>query len=978
MKKRYLFVLAVLPLSTGCVAGQNIYNYLTPDSSDYRLSNDVTKIELDDINLRVEILDKDTIRFETKYTDPVRNASYYTDRNTFLIPARDTYHGIGDDYKVDEDGNRCVITFNGNKDQIIINKTRFKNYSNITIRRNGKEVYNSGDGLSTKDINNGDLPVPGKDEASAYRLIDYPRILIPNGGYNPVSKYEVPQFYDTNGYEIQDTKDLYVMLYDNDAIKLRRLYNKLAGPAEMVRLATLGAWDSRYYPYNEHTVQLEVDNYHKYGLPLDNFVIDTDWRFAVSGTGYNVNTDLFPDMPRTLASLHAQNLEVAFNDHPEPVRSGANVLEVDEVENRYKNLRKILDMGLDTWWYDRNWSTSLVSPVRDAEGNDLIRHETWGDYLFNDITRQYYRDKARGNPNYRRPTTMTNLVDVANGTWNGTKDTASHRYSFQWTGDTVPDELPTEINNVVKAGNNGVAYMSSDLAAHTGDVASNYYYSRWIQYGALSPIFRIHCTRDLPIHCQPWYRLEDNDAWEGDPEAVTRFKKYVDMRYRLIPLFYQLANENYETGLPLARALAFKYPNDKNVAGMEDEWMLGNNILFAPLSEHENQSAIVTGGEWTVKYHNLQKDDTGHYPLNTEGDDWTNPTTHEDKDFEYSKTIATGTPLTFNDMTIDLPEGVQKMGHVAKFTGSFTPTADFEGLHLTGSVDDGIYVIIEDQNGGTFTSEWKDGSERKFNTGITLEKGKTYKATIYYYQNTGGGVMKLFEEGKQLEHTVEATEIKSVYLPKGDWYDPFHDVYYHSEGQWTEELASKDNRTYSVDQNAIFIRLGGMIPLVENAPTTKDINWKKVYYDVYPSTDATIADSSYLYEDDHDSVAYQNGEYRKSQYDYHLTEDDNYRYVNINLGGADGYYGDDYKVTDREYILRVHSLEDFKNANIESIMVDGEAKKGVLVTCENGKMPFGINFKANENDEITEISVPKSSVRKAHQIVIKYKKGGSR
>lgn len=969
-KRRFLF-LGILPLTMGCAAGLNIHDYLSYNQEEYPLSDQVTEIELNKIPMRVEILDEDTIRFEYKYYSPIYKKLGFLDRDTFLVPFRHKYHGISEIPTVIEQDNKCTISFKQTMIEIDTSDTSCRNFAHITIKRNNEVVYKTDEGLTNSDINSGDLPTPGIDTSKAHRLIDYPRVLIPNDGYSTLSAQKHPELATTGGYEIQDQKDLYVMIHEGDARKLRNLYNKLAGPSEMVRLAALGAWDSRYYPYNEHTVQLEVDNYHKYGLPLDNFVIDTDWRKAVSGAGYDVNTDLFPDMRGTISKLHAQNIEVMFNDHPEPVVSGMNVLGGQEIYNRNYNLQKILDLGLDTWWYDRNWSTALISPTI-KDGVELIRHETWGDYIFNDVTKQYYQSVAGNKDKYRRPTAMSNLVDVQNGSWDGTKDSASHRYSFQWTGDTNPDNLPTEINNVIKAGNNGIPYMSSDLAGHNVYVASNYYYARWIQYGAFSPIFRIHCTRDLPIHCQPWYRLEDNDAWEKDDNAVTRFKKYIDMRYRLMPLFYQLANENYETGLPIARALAFNYPDDENVKGMEDEWMLGNNILFAPLSEQESRRNIITDGEWTAHYHLLNEDNTGHYPINDDyNTEYKDPTSQE---FEtIGSNIPSGTKLNLNLEDLIRTDLGRNVGFVAKFEGDFIPTHDATNLKFTGSVDDGVYVVIDGQT--PYTSEWCDGSTRHFNTGINLTKGTKYHTTIYYYQNTSGGNLSLFEEGDHKSVNI-ANEVKSVYLPKGKWYDPFHNYYYDCSegGSWTENLTDDTLRTYDADQSPIFIRLGGMIPLVDNAPTTKDINWRNLYYDVYPSADESKSDSSYFYEDDYDSIGYQVGEYRKSNYGYHYEVDNNgYRKVIIDLGGANGSFDNDFEVTDRSYTLRIHNADNkFLNANIVSATVNGKEVEHPIDEGNVTSMPFNTHGKMNDTDEVTLITVPFDSVRKSHQIVITY------
>src|SRR5699024_2307044 len=115
-------------------------------------------------------------------------------------------------------------------------------------------------------------------------------------------------------------------------------------------------------------------------IPLDVLVIDTDWRLSGS-SGYKPNPKDFPNLKRFFREAHQLHAHVMFNDHPEP--HGPAPLSPEAIDFRYNHLSKILDQGLDIWWYDRNWRTSL----RDITLNHhTLRHETWGMKLYHDIT----------------------------------------------------------------------------------------------------------------------------------------------------------------------------------------------------------------------------------------------------------------------------------------------------------------------------------------------------------------------------------------------------------------------------------------------------------------------------------------------------------------------------------------------------------------------------------------------------------------
>jgi len=294
--------------------------------------------------------------------------------------------------------------------------------------------------------------------------------------------------------------------------------------------------------------------------------VDTGWRQGAS-TGYRPNTNLFPNMPRFLQEAHAKNVKVLFNDHPEPVYKGASGLDAKELNFRYDGLANLLDEGLDVWWYDRNWSVALVPPAPN------LRKEIWGMRLYHDTT-------ARVRPN-QRPLIMANVDGIDNGIRNRPMDVASHRYPFQWTGDIgpSPDYLRRGVENAVHAGVQSLfPYMSEDLGGHVADPTPEGYI-RWIEYGALSPVYRPHCTHN-----------HERMPWAFGPKAETIARNFLNMRYRLLPVFYAAAHENYETGEPLLRRLDLYFPEFPE-ARRDDEYLLGKDILVAPILQGANGSS---------------------------------------------------------------------------------------------------------------------------------------------------------------------------------------------------------------------------------------------------------------------------------------------------------------------------------------------------------------------------------------------------
>ena len=210
------------------------------------------------------------------------------------------------------------------------------------------------------------------------------------------------------------------------------------------------------------------------------------------------------------------------------------MFEPGEIAYREKNLQSIMDLGMDTWWYDRNWHTHLISPAK------AVQWESFGLYLFHDITKNFYCGKAGNKEIHRRPVVMGNVVDISNGDYIAIGDSASHRYAIQWTGDIASESctLAQEVKNLVLCSENCIPYMNSDCGGHTGNPDKEQFI-RWMQYGTLSPVFRPHCTKDV---------LRFREPWLYDEETLDIVREYNRLRYRLLPYLYARAYETYRTG----------------------------------------------------------------------------------------------------------------------------------------------------------------------------------------------------------------------------------------------------------------------------------------------------------------------------------------------------------------------------------------------------------------------------------------------
>lgn len=434
------------------------------------------------------------------------------------------------------------------------------------------------------------LPDPG-DTPEAYAIADSPRIVPAEWGIAQMPE-DNTAFTDLNGWDVtNNAPDLYVLLPEGNYRTLLKDFITLTGSSEMIPLKAFGLWYSKYSNISQDDALQDIDDFREHDFPLDYFGVDTDWRVG-GREGYELNTSKWPDLEGFLDTAHNEkNVKVYFNDHAKPVSgvmfddntltNGKSALGKEELAYRTANLEYYLDLGLDMWWYDRNWPYSVLSPFETLG----ISRDNFGMYVYQSI--QQLNDPDA------RPMIMGNVDGVDSGVLARPSNLTSHRYSVQWTGDTLcsMEGLSTDIASMVNSGVlSANPYVTHDNGGHAG-TQSAASYLRWVQFGAFSPVFRFHSS-GTDTDRAPW-------LYSGAEDTA---REYVNLRYRLLPVYYALAHENYITGLPILRRLDINYPG--YVESQDDsQYLLGDNILVAPLTSYNasgtsSRSVFLPDGTW--------------------------------------------------------------------------------------------------------------------------------------------------------------------------------------------------------------------------------------------------------------------------------------------------------------------------------------------------------------------------------------------
>lgn len=798
-------------------------------------------------DVRVQLLSDSLVRIEMKGREG------FEDRASFNVIKRTDWEDVA--YTTSETDTETLITTA--KYVVHVPKNASKNPVGAFITDPGGNELWTYVGNTDSNVF---LPSPS-DELKSWYFTDSPRVIPSENGYTPLDTAKA-----NNGWDMSnDATDLFVFLPGGSYETFAYDYITLTGPSEMVTLNMLGYWDSRYYEYSAQTALQQIKDYQDKGYSIDVLVIDTDWRqsSAVGGVGYDINKRLFPDMAEFLKQAHDMGVTIMFNDHPEPAKGTGNLLDKEEVEYRNKNLKLILSLGLDIWWYDRNWSVAL------NEIKDGISIYASGMYAFQWITEDYYNSIADIDEYARRALIMGNVDGIWNGVLTYAPEISAHKYSIQWTGDIGTDSpfLAGEIYNAIYGGAVlGLPYVSADIGGHNTPVTTDDMYVRWMQFGALSPICRVHCTK--PYSRMPWLYGET-------AEAVTH--QYVDMRYRLLPLYYQLAHENYTTGLPLVRRLDILYPQYAE-ASRNDEYLLGDYLLVAPLSESyaETDDFSFTaddGKEGLLGEYFTNKNLTGD-PKYTQYD--------REINFDWAQSGPAALGLSDN--------------YSVRWTGKVKVGAS--DIALRFFADDGIRVWID---GKQIADGWTVYDT--YFTSDVLKAGSTHTVRIEYFE--AGDKAHIYVTGVN-----NAGVSRDVFLPEGEWMDVWTGKTYAGPATVTV--------THPLETSPIFVRMGAVIPLADNMVNTSEKDWSHLTLDVYPSISKEA--SAQIYEDDTKTVGYKDGQFRTTDVTLKPASD---KTLELVVAAAKGSFTGDLAFTSRDYTVRIHGREGF--GELTSVTLNGTA-----------------------------------------------------
>ena len=153
-----------------------------------------------------------------------------------------------------------------------------------------------------------------------------------------------------------------------------------------------------------------------------------------------------------------------------------------------------------------------------------------------------------------------------------------------WTGDSNStwDSLALSIPMFESLGLSGEPFVGSDAGGFMGN-ATGEMLTRWYQVAFLTPFCRNH--KDIKSY--------DQEPWRFGKYYEDIIRKFLKLRYELMPLLYTTLEEAHRTGAPVFRPLLLNYQNDESTLNLDNEFMIGDDLLVAPILKPDVTQRLV-------------------------------------------------------------------------------------------------------------------------------------------------------------------------------------------------------------------------------------------------------------------------------------------------------------------------------------------------------------------------------------------------
>ena len=463
----------------------------------------------------------------------------------------------------------------------------------------------------------------GADTDPVYKNIPFYMGLQNNVGYGVFFDNTFRSFFDF-GYERKNVSSFwaqggemrYYFIAGPSLINVVERYAMLTGRPKLPPKWSLGYHQSKWSYYPESVVRDLANQFREKRIPCDVIHLDIDYMDGFRC--FTWDKKRFPDPEKMMRDLSDQGFKSVVIIDPGIKVDKDYFVYKQGVENGYfctrpdgpllkgsvwpgechfpdftsKRVRKwwanlyegLIEDGVAGVWNDMNEpavfeeGTFPFDVRHDFDGHPCSHRKAHN--IYGSLMAQATYEGQKKFLKNKRPFTITRSAYAG-----------VQRFASVWTGDNVASWEHLKIANkqCQRLNLSGISFAGSDVGGFIGSPNAELY-TRWIQMAVFHPFFRTHSSGDHG----------DKEPWIFGDETTDIVRKFIEMRYELLPYIYSTFWQNVERGTPMLRSLVLFAQDDPESFYRQEEFCLGDNIMLCPISKEgvDGRRVYFPKGEW--------------------------------------------------------------------------------------------------------------------------------------------------------------------------------------------------------------------------------------------------------------------------------------------------------------------------------------------------------------------------------------------
>jgi len=628
----------------------------------------------------------------------------------------------------------------------------------------------------------------------------------------------------------------YYVFYGPDLDQVVSDYRELTGTVPMFGRWAWGFWQCKEHYGSQQELLDVAAKYRQMEVPIDGIIQDWFYWYPHPWGSHQFDAGRYPDPAALTKALHAEDIHIIISVWGRFEPGSANLKELQnagdllgspdpDVQKKLQYYdpfkpaarklywdqmnRELFADGFDGWWLDAS-EPELNS--KWGEFRDFKTAAGPGVAVYNAYplmhTSGVYQGMRAADPKKR-------VFILTRSAYAGQQRNAAVTWSgdIQGTWDVYKKQIPDGLNFTYS----GIPYWNTDTGGFFGgdpqDPTYAELFTRWYQFSAFCPMFRVHGTN------QP------KEMWRFPAETEKILIDYDRLRYRLLPYIYSVAWKVTHENYTMMRGLVMDFPHDPKVFTIPDQYMFGPALMVNPVTKALTQAVEIPSSQW----------------IDSEGQPGALMGTYfEGKNFEQQKVQRRDATISFNWDNSPPDPQMSQTNFSVRWEGSLQTQVAGE-YTFEMSADDGMRLWVD---GNLVINDWDARPLSTKIAKVTLPASARIPVKIEYFQAQGNASVDL-KWAPPASGPVNPT--RDVYLPaQSAWVD-----------FWTGENVTGGQTIQApapIERLPLYVRAGSIIPYgpdVQNAMVPED----PIELRIYPGADGAFT----LYEDENDNYDYEKG-----------------------------------------------------------------------------------------------------------------------